>query len=285
MCKNLLFWVLATLLSVGYAANPNTVSQIVIDGNIDVNIIAGSATEEVHFLGTRERLDHVSESVKKGVLHIHDDEDAPAHEGHLLATIKVGQVNKIHFSGQGDLKASGINTRRLDIMINAKGRAHFHGPCVGLQYLTLKGGAIVHVHNIKSPQLTIKAEGSNIVRLRGVANLRRLTMSGEGAIDARWVDSPLLTVLAHDNAQAKLAGKVGTLEMTLFDNTHVDAHYLRAKKAFVKTNNSAIAHIQVVDEQQTLAKGYSNIYYYKRPRYKRNHMHGSGAVLNLNGMS
>ena len=123
------------------------------------------------------------------------------------------------------------------------------------------------------------------VQLRGEAKLSSLKFTGDGFLSMYWVDSPYLKVSGKGKGKVEIAGKVGTLEANLYDHAYFNGQYLRSKKAYVKTYNHARADINVLETQNTLASGESDIFFFDTPKYVTNNMSKAGAVLDFRGTS
>jgi Putative auto-transporter adhesin, head GIN domain len=150
-----------------------------------------------------------------------------------------------------------------------------------LYQLIVDGGASVSGQPLNSTSLSIDANTSGNIELRGMINLDRILSAGSGLVSVQWIDSPQLRVDGSDHSQIQLAGVAGAVEMRLRDESLFQGQYLRIDRIFVQTKDFSTAKLLVNDSLRAFAYDQSNIYYYKRPAQMTEFTAGSGNILQL----
>lgn len=195
--------------------------------------------------------------------------------------IRTRTLREINYAGQGNLTGIKFNTPYLDVNIDSPANVYLKGKRVGLRHLSVKSGAHVNLENVNTPDLTIDLADDSQVKFTGEASLRQLTYRGRGQIEGYWLNSPELFIIGSDEARAELAGRAGTIDVKLNHQAKLEARYLRAEHAFVKTYDYSEANVWARRTLNSHAQDDSNIYYYRDPELRAEHMADSGAVLNM----
>jgi len=194
--------------------------------------------------------------------------------------INVPNLHRFTYQGQGVITAHKIHASPLDISINNSKHSTWSGR-LGLRDLTLLGPGSTHISGINSPNLNVKLEGSPHAILRGEAALKHLYSQGDGWLNLYWVKGGRVVVRSIGSTRVSLAGSVDLLDGDFSGKTRFDGHYLRAKESFIKTKGEAVAEISTVNDQHTLARDISDIYYYNRPARRTDYMEDDAAVLDM----
>lgn len=257
-------------------ANLPPINSIVVKGNFDLEIIGNSTEHDVRIIGDNEDVNKVVAEVADGRLILKGNTF-----GNVLAIVRTNNIDKIHYIGSGNITTTDLNHDGLDIEVDTQGDVNITGNKLYLRQLTTLGSGNVKITNIKSQSLVVNSKGSGDVSLDGQANLRQLHYSGDGNLSLYWVDSPFLELNANGDGLIRLAGVVGRLDAEIKGAAQVDAKNLRAKDAFVKTQDTARADVWVSNNLHTLAAGQSNIFYYVDPNFIAPEMQGNGSVLRM----
>lgn len=131
----------------------------------------------------------------------------------------------------------------------------------GLIDLRQNGAGQVIAKNLKGP-LNVAKNGSGSMQLNGNIVLENLTYNDNGSLEIYWVNSSNVKVIGNGNGKITLTGVAGLLDVNLHNHTWLDARYLHAQRVFAKTTSYARADIWAKENSTTLARDYSNIYYY-----------------------
>jgi len=267
-------------------------NAIKAEGEFDIRITTNSKPHGMLLEGSQAGVDELSYFVEGKTLYITDDsyhhrsrygslEHAPV-VPKVTVNLFVGadQLSSIDYTGNGDVTGTGIKSPRLNVAIDGNSTTNLTGD-MGLQKVDAFGASAVNITGVKAKFLNVNVGQSSTVRITGVMNLKTLRFSGAGWLNMYWLDSPYLTVLGKDMGYAQLAGVAGTIEAHLYDNSHLDARYLRAEKGYIKTNQRATADMWVKQSLNSVAKGQSNIYYYRAPDHEGPYMRENGAIMSM----
>lgn len=150
-----------------------------------------------------------------------------------------------------------------------------------LKKLTIAGPTNVRGTKVHSNGLTIDANGTGSVLLRGKIKLNRIKQTGQNHIDLRWIDSSTLYVSSDGSGSIRLAGVADTLYARLKNNAALHAQYLRTHFVQVQTKNKSAAFVCPIETLRAFALGDSNVYYYKYPKNVTRYSSQSGNVLQM----
>jgi hypothetical protein len=154
-----------------------------------------------------------------------------------------------------------INSNFIDMDLNNQGRTVFQGD-MNIHMLKVKGKGLVEINGIHSADLVLKLSGKPHIKLAGVMNLTEIDVKGAPTVSMYWLKGEYLKVRGHDKARMQLGGAVDLLDVELWGNSYFNGRFLRANRAFVETHGSALAEINVVKRQHTLAHDASDIHFY-----------------------
>lgn len=149
--------------------------------------------------------------------------------------------------------------------------------------LRQNGAGQVTAKNLQG-QLNVVKNGSGSMKIDGNIILENLTYNGSGPLEMYWVNSSNVKVVGNGNGKISLAGVVGLLDLNLHNHTLVDAKYLHAERVFAKTTDYARADIWAKENSTTLARDYSNIYYYNDSGFVGAYMAPPGNSLRMVGI-
>ena len=148
-----------------------------------------------------------------------------------------------------------------------------------LDKLVVNGRASVTGSRIQSNGLVLKANTVGNITLNGKFIVDRIQNEGPGNVNLRWVSGRNIKVRCDGSGRVTLAGTAKTLRATLEDHTTLNARYLRAKEVLIKTQDYALAKVLPIISLRAFAGDYSNIYFYKSPKYINRDTKESGNIL------
>lgn len=266
-----------------YGLNTNIVSTIATlepfdsihaKGDFNLEIVGFTTNYDVRLLGDKEAVNEVTMQVKKGVLYI----KKPKTTGQAVVIVQVNQLRYLSFSKGGTLLAAGLFSNAIDISLQDIAQVDIRGQ-LNIHHLSVKNSGPVNIVGVNSKTLSANLHHTSKVTLAGVIGLQQLTYGGDGEIELFWIDSPQLQINGGHHAKATLAGVAGQVDVNLHDNAVLNARYLRAESVYVKTSNNALAMVRAAFSQNGLARDNSNIYYYRHPFFRADHMMDSGSIL------
>lgn len=133
-------------------------------------------------------------------------------------------------------------------------------------------------------QLNVVHNGRGSMQLDGDIVLQNIEYNGRGPLELHWINSSHVKIVGNGNGKIYLAGVTELLDINAHNHTWVDARYLRANRAFVKTTGYARADIWAKENSTTLARDFSNIYYYHDSGFVGAYMAPPGNSLRMVGI-
>lgn len=258
-------------------------NRVYIDGKIDVTLHTGASKPHVIVTADPRDLPYVTTTVYNGSLHVTIGAGYP-HFGRVNVEIFGHYLNDFEYHGAGVIKARGLRTSLLDLLLDNQGETRLQGN-IGLHQLKVMGSGYTEIRGIQSAGLLISLSGKAKVRLAGVVNISHLDLNKDSWLSLYWVKSRLLTIRARDNSKLQLAGVADKLDVELWGTAQFKGRYLRAERAFVKTHDKSVAEISAVKRQHTLARDASDIQFFNIPVMKADFMANDGAVLDMRDLS
>ncbi len=258
-------------------------NRVYVDGKIDVTFHTGSSSPHVIVTADPRDLSYVTTTVYNGSLHVTIGAGYP-HFGRVKIEIYSHYLNDFEYHGAGIIKAQGLRTSLLDLLLDNQGETKLQGN-IGLHQLKVMGSGYTEIRGIQSAGLLINLSGKAKVRLAGVVNISRLDLNKDSWLSLYWVKSRLLTIRARDNSKLQLAGVADKLDVELWGAAQFKGRYLRAERAFVKTHDKSVAEISAVKRQHTLARDASDIQFFNIPVMKADFMANNGAVLDMRDLN
>lgn len=167
-----------------------------------------------------------------------------------------------------------VKNGRLTVVVNAP----------ALTQIRYTGSGQVKADHLNGPT-NITANGKGPMELRGTVGLQNLTYDGNGLVSLYWVDSKQVNITGNGTGKIYLAGVAGLLDVQIGNQTWLDAKQLRAKRAFIKTDNKAHADVWVKDSLSTWAKGHSQISYYYDAGFVGGYMVPPATVLRMTNLN
>lgn len=259
-------------------------TKVNVIGKIDVILHTGATTNKIVLTGDTRDIKETLRTVKDNELYVQINKPYPKY-ANLKVEIYLKRISCFSYHGYGTIKARGIQTNCLDLVIdNAKDTTINGSLC--LCNVKILGPGITQINGIRTGCTTnlYLASFAN-VKLVGYANLAHIKMSGNSQLSLFWVKSKTLRIKMKDKARAQLAGISDYLHVELWGKAKFDGKYLRSKNSFIKTHDNSTAEISVIKNQHTLAKGKSNIYYYSLPETKTDFLAEEGSVLDFRDLS
>lgn len=259
--------------------NVSSFSQLQIEGTIDASVHSGYKKSLVILRGDPRDLQQVVTKVENDTLLVSMGEGYPQF-GAVNAEIRSRYLNSIAYKGAGKLSGTKLKSNDLTLDIDNEGISNLGGYLM-LRKLTAKGKGLVKISGVHSHDLAVVVDDTAQVTINGMASLRSLDLNGSGRFTMYWVKGPWLKIRAHGHPQVQLAGVVDKLDVELHDEALFEGRYLRAKRAFVKTFDKAVAKISAVKRQHTLASDSSDIYFYNVSDMRTDFMAYNGSVLDM----
>lgn len=253
-------------------------SQIRAAGSLNVILHTNAKKPRIVLRGDPRDLAHLTSLIKQNRLIITFLNHYPQY-GAVTADIYAPEINDFSYKGAGVI-AGKINSKALAISINNPETTKIEGD-ITLRQLFVSGHSLVQIKGVKTNHFILKMEDNPRVYLDGMIRLGTLKMNGNGFLSMYWVKSERLNVFLSNNATLQLAGFVNVLEVKAKGRSHFLGRYLRARRAFVKTCDHAIAEINAIRRQHTLATGASDIHIYHVPEMREDFMAYNGAVLDM----
>tara|TARA_B100001093_G_scaffold517931_1_gene600999 strand:+ start:6610 stop:7428 length:819 start_codon:yes stop_codon:yes gene_type:complete len=150
-----------------------------------------------------------------------------------------------------------------------------------LKKLSLFDAAAVSATSFKTSSLTIDADTSGDINLDGQVGLKSLILKGPGNVHVRWVDTPSLNIDSHGDGAIDLSGTVGQMHVRLSGHSQLEAENLRADSIAIQTYHFAKAQVMPMTTLNAFAHDFSNILYYRTPKYFTRFTSQSGNILQM----
>jgi Putative auto-transporter adhesin, head GIN domain len=250
--------------------------KIQIEGNINVDLHTGYKHSKVSLRGDANDLNQIVSEVRGNVLVI----KGYPHHGAVSADIRTTNLSSFTYKGRGKVRGTHLRSQLLDLSIDNSGQTILGGAII-LRKFQASGGGQVQVDTIGTRCAQLIISGNTKACLNGVIHLSKLTIDGGARLSLPRVISHGLTVHGKGKACIQLAGIVDKLDVELWDSARFNGRYLRAKRAFVKTHDKAVADFAALNHQHTFATDASDIYFYKIPKTKADFMACDGSVLDM----
>lgn len=135
-----------------------------------------------------------------------------------------------------------------------------------------EGARLATQHFPSGKHFTLIDRSPGDLTLRGAFSITKIVKGAPGVIDIQWLHSPKLEVIASRGAYVRLAGFVDHFRAHLEDNSLLDAKHLRAKHAWVRTQDSSVAQVFAINILDAFASNNSLIDYYKAPKHLSEHV-------------
>lgn len=253
-------------------------NQIRVSGGLNVVLHTNAKNPRVVLRGDAQDLAHLTTMVKQNQLTIAFSRYSPKYQN-ITAHIYTRQLNVFHYQGAGVVSGK-INSDALSLWINNPGTTRLEGT-IRLRQLSVSGKSLVQIKGIKTNEMALTLQDNPKVYLEGIILLGSLHMSNSGFLSMYWVKSERLNIHLEEHAQLQLAGIVNVLNLKARGRSHFLGRYLRVRRAFVKTYDHALAEINVIHREHTLASGASDIHIYHVPEMREDFMAYNGAVLDM----
>ncbi len=259
-------------------------TNIVISGNIDVDIKTGVQNSEVVLTGDKETIKQVQISQKNGTLtmglapQFFVSYSGPARVHAEILTHYLNNLTLKKYSGH--LQAINLNVPYFNANLDHSGTVLLSGK-IGLDDLKVSGSGVTKIAGVDSESLSIYMQDKPAVDMTGVANVQLINASGSGRLRLYWVDSSDLSIVQSGKTWVELAGIANHVMIHLKDSAHFDGRYLRTIVGYAKTQDKSVADVQFLRSQAVLANDNSTISFYGQPPYKADFMARNGAVLDM----
>ena len=291
-------------------------SNIVIDGNYQVQILGGQKQAGLEILSNWNQARRITVNVDNNTLHISGTDNTSKQvtvrigatsinsitlngsavvvaknllgnsvslinngSGNLL-TDGAATVSHVTLNGSGNIAVLGANGKNTTILNKGSGNIHMSGK-YNVRTLTDSGSGNIKIVGLNSNDFNINSTGSGDIIASGFGNLTKLMHSGSGNVYFYWASSSRPQIIATGSGTIGIAGNADHGKANIGGSVYFDGRFLRIKDFSIKTTDSA--HAKVIATQQLLATATdkSQIYYYNTPKHLLKHHSGSGAVLDL----
>jgi hypothetical protein len=259
-----------------------TFSHVNVLGAINVSLHTGYKQPAVILYGDPRDLSQIVTEMKNG-LQVRAQKGYPRF-GPVSVKIHATYLNGFSYKGVGTIAGKNLHSSLLDLKIDNPEQTTLGGSIV-LRKLEASGGGNIMIRGVYSRYLQVDISGKTKVLLVGMMNVSKLDLKGDGWLSMYWVKSPLLTICAKGHSNIQLAGLVDKLDVELWGSARFKGRYLRAKNAFVKTHEKALAEITALKHQHALATDASDIYFYRIPQTKADFMAYQGSILDMRDLS
>jgi len=154
-------------------------------------------------------------------------------------------------------------------------------PVSDLKKISAYDAVSITADSLNLSALEISADTSGDINLDGQFGLTALDLKGPGKVKIAWVDSPSLSIDSSGDSQIELSGKVKQMHIKLSGHSALNAEYIRADSVAIQTNRFAKAQVMPLTTLNAFAHDFSNIFYYKTPKYFTRFTSQSGNVLQM----
>ncbi len=257
-------------------------SGVSIKGPMSVSIAANQLKSTLQIRTDSQTLAEMNPHVEHGILYlIPPDQPLNYARQPILVNINLPKLTHLEKRGAGNISAINLQGE-LSVHADGPGNVALQGHDIDLRSLQADGPANITITGVNSRQLNVQQDGLSNVNLRGTAVLQSLDYYGSGSFSLYWVNSTRVKIVASGAGKISLAGVTCLLDVTLYDHVCLAAKQLHAQQAFINTNNRSQANVWVKDSLSTLARGWSNIYYYKIPAFMGSYSNPPAATLRMN---
>ncbi len=254
-------------------------NRIKIKGHLNVHIHTGSLRPTLLVHGDPRDVSYLKWSVQNETLRVVLDNAYPKYAP-VDIDISTDKLFAIVYQGKGSIEGRGLRSPQLDLMITNKGTTILEGQ-LNLHKVILAGCQTVYIKGGQSQGMDVTVKKGARVQIIGGSGLNRVQVGGHSWLTVYWVSSSQLHVTLKGSARVQIAGTTNQLDAALYGSSRFNGRYLRAKEAFVKTHDDAVADISVTRIQHTLAVDNSNIYYHEFPLLRTDFMGSNGSVIDL----
>lgn len=257
-------------------------NKISVDGPISIRILSNQPKSIIQIRTDSRTLDNMHPFVNEdGVLEISEPILREKYSVNpIYVNISVPRLTSLEKTGSGNATVTNLNGQ-LSLIIDGPGNVTLDGHDIDLRYLQVAGPAVVNICGVNSCLLNVRQEDSSVVNLRGAAILQSLDFNGSGSFSLYWVNSNYIRIIAGGCGKISLAGVGCRLDATLYDRVCLAAKSLRVQQAFVNTDDYAQANVWVKDSLSTVARGCSNIYFYKKPAFLGKYNNPPATILDM----
>lgn len=256
---------------------------IKLQGQIDVKVRSGFSKPMVILRGDPRDLQQVITQSHGDTLLVSLGKGYPKY-GPVRAEVRGRYINGIAYQGHGNLSAPNLKSNDLVLDLNNSGVTNING-YIMLSKARFTGNGLYTISGVHSDDIKIVMDGRARVDMKGEASVHNLQVNGDGKFRFHWIKGAWLRLRAGGRSQIQLAGIVDKLDVELTDQAKFEGRYLRADRAFVKTDDESIARISAVLRQHTLARGRSDIYFYNLSQMRTDFMADDGSVLDMRSWS
>jgi hypothetical protein len=260
-------------------------NDLVIIGNIDVDIKTNASSSQVVLTGDKESIQNIKITEQNDTLTIDAGSSffsfgkQPVKVHADVYTKYLNDLTLKHY--QGRLVATNLNAPYLTLNLDNDGQVSLSGN-IGLNQLLISGNGATKIQGITGSGLVIRMKDSPSVDLSGMADIDSIEASGGGRLRLYWVDSNNIQIKQSGTTSIELAGVANHMMLRLEDSAHFDGRYLRTILGYAKTYDNSVADVQFLKSQAVLASDDSTISFYGKPPYKANFMGWNGADLDMN---
>jgi hypothetical protein len=273
------FWTISA-----FAYRNQTISgnfhRIVISGNIkSVRLHQTRGTPYMVINGDQADIQDNEFYIQDDWLKAHVGEGYPKF-GEISLDIWVNNIHTINI--KGNIPVQGLNLYTSGLAVNTMGspEVHLNGHIV-LNHVRIGERTQLMVEGINTKNLSLQMRGASFAKLQGNIDIGRLDIRDQSCLNMHWISTYHLKFTLAGSTNVQLAGQVQVLDLEMYDHAQFGGRYLRANRAFVKTNGFSEAQISAVRSQHTYSLDQSHIDYFNVPLMKTDLMVLSGETLDL----
>ena len=253
--------------------------QVQVVGNLNVILRTNSNNPGVKLSGDPRDLARVTYTIRNNTLYVQLCKGY-ANLAPIMVEINARYLTAFSYQGNGTINGMNLTTNAMDLQINNSGSTMLNGK-IGLRRLVATGNGKIKIQGVYTKFLNVKLAGNVHLIIKGKVNVASCEMKDNSWLSVFWVKSHYLKIRNYGLSFVQLAGVADTVDVELWDKARFHGQYLRAQRSFVKTHNNSQAEVSSVYSQHTLAKDFSNIYFYNLPLMKANFMAEDGSVLDF----
>lgn len=252
--------------------------QVRVVGTFDVSLHTGFRQDRVMIQTWSTRTPVIRTEVKDHILQVVCEDNCPKNRGMTLR-IETRQLHSFSYQGKGDIIGQHLNTPYLNLSIDNPGRTMLGGS-LGLKRVVLVGGWVT-LTGVRTNALDLTIKRHARVQIAGRVRLAKLLLENDSWLSLYWLTADRLKLRAFGKTVIQFAGKARFLDLELWDRARFKGRYFKVNELFATTHDHAVAEINTLKHQHTLARDVSDIYFYEVPESREDFMAYNGAVLEM----
>jgi hypothetical protein len=253
-------------------------NKVVIETNEDLLVVPSSTNQTLLMTNAPATL-KLMENNGQLTLHPSFNGATSAQSRAKILLMIPSRVQNLTITGAGRVQALDFPPYLRELALKDVESVDLHGQQLELRQLFIDGVKQARIEGARIPYLLMHVNKSGPVELRGNIGLRELVLEDTAPVNVYWVNSRQLLMNVDGHEKVFLAGVADLLIANVHHKAKLNAKYLRTQKAFVNTQQTAIAEVSVLDSLNAYAQGQSNIYYYHQPKLLGRYYQDHGSVI------